>query len=297
MRTLSIVRTAAVCAIGLTAGLATVSRPAQALVLGDDTYTIQRVYKAGDVDHYNMTMSGTFSGIKALGPSDNVPVKMKAVLKETTKSVNADGSAVILSEMESALANISDQGEIDISTFIPAVTQTRDKLGKVLESKAEGGTSQLPPGADPGMLVGMLNSAMHSPKAVKVGDSWDLDLTLHAGARAMPPGKGTAKLVGMETVDGVNTAKVEATVDIGGDAAKPATGQATDTTNGEKRPAGLKVHVVSTGNVDLATGKVLKMTGTFDIEMKRGDASSTKAHMSITSTLGTGAAAAPAAAK
>jgi hypothetical protein len=273
------------------------------MVLADDTYTILRVYKAGDVDRYNMTMSGTFSGIKALGPQDNVPVKMKAVLKETTKTANTDGSAVILSEMDSATANISDQGEIDISTFIPAVTQTRDKLGKVTESKAEGAASPLPPGADPGMLLGMLSGAMHSQKAVKVGDTWNVDIAAGGAKRAMPPGTATAKLIAIETVDGVNTAKIETTVDIGGDkpaapaaatdAAKPAAPAATDNANGEKRPiSGLKVHAVSTGNVDLVTGKVVKMSGTFDMEMQRGNGGNMKVHMTITSALAAGAAAA-----
>jgi hypothetical protein len=210
----------------------------------DDTvYTLERVYAKGEVDRYNVKMEVHSDG-KSLNGATKVLIAL--VLKEQTKEVKPDGSAVLNDIFEEGSADMG--GSItDIVSFLPAITQTRDKQSRILETKSEGGALGTSDMTD--RIAGQL-MYFYPSKPIKVGDTWDIDASdTKAGAVAKTKGKGT--LVAVEALNGAQTAKIKVVTD--------ADGEAEDPTNHNK--VKISVHFDGVGNMDIKTGKMVQMTG------------------------------------
>ncbi len=230
------------------------AQPVRALRLqADDTtaYTFERTYKAGDVDRYRMVIKSTVNS--QLTGNKDVDVLLSILMKETTKELKPDGGAVLQDDLEQAYAKIGDQ-EMDATSLLPGhVVQTRDKQGRIVESKIEGGAS-----ADNGNQMQMFaqqGMTFYPPKPVKVGESWKISTEASNPAQKGLKVVGTATLVGTETLNGVKTLKVKAVTDTTGPAPAPAVAGGT---------GDLKVHFDGVGNIDPASGKLVHMTGTAD---------------------------------
>ncbi len=199
------------------------------------TYTIQRKYKVGDVDRYNIAVD--VSGAQS--------VNLGLLLKNTIKDVKADGGATILGEFEKATATIAG-GDQEITGFLPTLTQTFSAAGKLTDLKTEGGNPAITQTGFLNIVKSVLDVAVYPPTALKPGDTWEY----HADAsQADQKVKGTATFVGLETVDGTPTYKIKTLTDGAATAPNPA--------NGDK--VNIKTHAEGTQNLDVVTGKLVKV--------------------------------------
>jgi hypothetical protein len=209
----------------------------------DQTYTLQRVFKAGDVDRYRITVNQ-----KANGPqSDNkdYQIKMVLVIKETTKTVGDSGEVTAVEEYTKADGTFGGQ-DMDMMQMMPKLTVTKDKAGKI-DVTAEGGQEPLVQKMSD-MAKSMMQSqaAMIPAKPVKVGDTWNVELPgVTPGEDTMT--KFTVKLDGIEVVDGAKTLRLKTI---------------TDTTGGPQSDT--KMHGEGTMYVDAASGKLIKMASKVD---------------------------------
>lgn len=243
---------AATLALGTTLLAARLVRAEQ----NDTIYTLERTYKAGDIDRYKIDFSALLSS-PAIG--DNVNVSMKLLMKETTQEVKSDGNAILFVEFESAFINLGDN-QNDISAFLPTLTQTRSKTGAIVETKTKGATEG--PAAVLGQLIQSITDGergLHPPKPVKIGDTWKIEEKTAKPGESSSMTTGTAQLTGMETVNGVKTMTVKAVTDTvitnipkakGGDVAN------------QDLPKEVRIHSDVTGNLDGATGKIARTVGT-----------------------------------
>lgn len=199
------------------------------------TYTIQRKYKAGDVNRYNI-------GVDVSGAQS---VTLSLLLKNTIKDVKADGGATILGEFEKATAVIAG-GDTEITGFLPTLTQTFSAAGKLTDLKTEGGNPAIAQTGFLNIIKSVLDVAVYPPTAIKPGDTWEYHTDT---AQADQKLKGTATFVGLESVDGMPTYKIKTLTDGTATAPNPATG---DKVN-------IKTHAEGTQNLDAATGKVVKV--------------------------------------
>ena len=197
------------------------------------TYTLsQRLFKAGDVSRYKLTMRGQDSSVNLQ-------------YKETTKEAGVGGTFTLLDQFESATANVGGT-EQDFSAFLPTITITRDKAGK-LTSKAEGGAEQAS-----AQISAMLQSFAtmqnaYLPKTpVKVGDTWKVTSSTPGPTGGAVTSKGDATLIGTEVIFGVKSVKIKIVGDV-------------DTKEGD-----IKAHSEALLNLVPETGKLLKMTTKVD---------------------------------
>ncbi len=198
-------------------------------------YTIQRKYKAGDVDRYNIAVD--VSGAQS--------VTLGLLLKNTIKDVKADGGATILGEFEKATATLGG-GDQEITGLLPTLTQTFSATGKLTDLKTEGGNPAITQTGFLNIVKSVLDVAVYPPTPIKPGDTWEY----HADAsQADQKVKGTATFVGLETVDGTPTYKIKTLTDGAATAPNPA--------NGDK--VNIKTHAEGTQNLDVVTGKLVKV--------------------------------------
>jgi len=209
----------------------------------DATYSIKRVYKAGQTDRYrislkmNMDLPGT--------PLDIVETMF---MKETTREAKDDGSATVAFDFESVAVTANGM-DMDMTAMMPKIITTLDKNGKT-DVKLEGGSQEVT--AQMGDQVKQFTNAaaaLAPKKPVKVGDSWDLD-----AANFGAPGqnvKGKATLVSVDTVKGVKIGRIKSVINITG---------AMD----------LAMHSESITLVDFTTGKALSLTSKSDGDIAGG---------------------------
>jgi len=209
----------------------------------DATYSIKRVYKAGQTDRYrislkmNMDLPGT--------PLDIVETMF---MKETTREAKDDGSATVAFDFESVAVTANGM-DMDMTAMMPKIITTLDKNGKT-DVKLEGGSQEVT--AQMGDQVKQFTNAAAAlvpKKPVKVGDSWDLD-----AANFGAPGqnvKGKATLVSVDTVKGVKIGRIKSVINITG---------AMD----------LAMHSESITLVDFTTGKALSLTSKSDGDIAGG---------------------------
>jgi len=202
--------------------------------IDDTAYTIQRTYRAGDVNRYRIHMVSTTSDPQ-MGGKDHV-VKNDMIVRETVKSVDPDGTVTILDEFECAGSSI-DNMDVDLTESMPKVTQTRNSQGD-LQVKVQGGDTRF---TDP-VLQMMLQIARGQDviptKPVKVGTSWRF--TADAGTKDKTT--GTVLLESVEGINGVKALKLK---------------RVADTSGGE---AAAGIHEEITTLLDALTGKTLKLT-------------------------------------
>src|SRR5579862_7235458 len=70
--------------------------PAADVAKADQTYSVQRTYKAGDVDKYRLKVNTKMSGTQTGGA--DLDIRLNMLMKETTKSVAADGLITVVYE-------------------------------------------------------------------------------------------------------------------------------------------------------------------------------------------------------
>ncbi len=219
----------------------------------DTTYTVKRVYKAGESDRYKFSTKVNMNNPAAGGL---VEILTAMVVKETTKEAKDDGSVVSVSEFETAGVNFNGM-DIDITTMMPKVTTSRDKNGK-LDVKSEGGNEQVT--SQMGELTKQINSMsalLFPTKPVKAGDSWDLD-SLTATKVPGTKVKGKVTFISADTVKGVKILKFKTVSDTTGDK---------DT----------KMHSEAVTLINFETGKPVSMTSKTD-----GDAAGGKISVEMT---------------
>jgi hypothetical protein len=223
--------------------IAVVSAPTygqQTAAKSDQTYSIQRVFKAGDVDLYKMKITQKAS----LGGQD-VDIKMNLEMKETTKSVGDSGQVTVTEEYTKANANIGGQ-DMDLAQMMPKITLKKDKAGQV-EVSTEGGQEPAV-----GQISSMAKKMMQSQaaqlptKPVKIGDTWTNDVT-GLSEEADAKTKMTMTLEGIETINGIKTLKLKSV---------------SDTTGGTQ--SSTKMHAESTMYLDAISGKPVKLTSKAD---------------------------------
>lgn len=235
----------------------------------DQTYTLQRIYKQGDIDKYRLTVSTKMSGAQTGGPDFDIHMTM--VLKETTVSVASDGLVTITDEYPKADGEFNGT-PLDMTQMMPKVTLKRDKKGNV-EVTTDGPNEQINT-----QISGMAKQLMQSSSAtlptkpVKIGDSWTVDSSavstaVDAGAKSTT----TVKLASIEMVNGTKTLKLDIVTD----------------SEGGKDP-NAKMHVEGSVYIDAKSGKPIKMTSkgsgvaagnkiSVDMKMEQGGVEETKA--------------------
>jgi predicted RNA-binding protein with TRAM domain len=220
----------------------TVQAPAEAAsrsAAPEDTVTVnKRVFKVGEVSRYKLDVKATIDGKEAA----TVSLKFKV----TTKSAKPNGEFTIVNQIESA-TSVSDGKEQDISAFMPTVTVSRDKSGK-LSNKSEGGNPQAAEQiASLLQALATINEAYIPKDPVKVGDKWKILInTPGPGGSGATKAEGEATFADTETVLGTKSVKLKVVTDI-------------VTENSED-----KTHSVSTMNIDPVSGKLLKVSAKAD---------------------------------
>ena len=205
------------------------------------TYLLKRIFKKGEINRYKYSINMT---MMPPGSTEEMQIAIKMTMKETVKSVEADGAYSVTTQFESMVMNLLGM-ESDRTSSLPITTKTRDKDGKIT-TKSEGGDPQAAQQfASMGSYSELAEKAIPG-KAVKIGEEWETHSKVPS-----PDGSGevevvsTSKLVGKEILDGVKALKISTKVKTSGVA---------DTTT------------ETVIFIEEATGKPLKMTMDGDIE-------------------------------
>lgn len=220
------------------------STPDQVAKHDDKEYTIARTFKAKDVNHYKMSVTTSIDNPQF----GNIDVVATMVYKETTKEVKDNGSAVLTSEFDSASVNVAGMDR-DIASSLPTITTTVDKQGHVLDTKMEGGDPSVTQQMSMGALGNMGQQSFFPGKPIKVGDIWKIDSP--AKDKKSAKVTGTATLIGTDTINGILTLKIKTVTDSEISMENP-------TKAGEM--LNVKAHAEGVTNIDVATGKMVKMT-------------------------------------
>lgn len=208
------------------------------------TYTLERKFEKDRVDRYRITAKVTING--PLTDGAETSIKFQVLMKQTVKEVQDDGVALVASEAEKATVEFGDQ-ETDALAFFPKITQKVDRRLRLLESKAEG---NMPPGGlGNNDLLSVFTRAQASffPSGpVKVGDTWKIE-ERSDNPKMSISGKG--KVVKAEKIGDMDTLQLKVTADMTGE-----------------EGGGAKSRIDGTANVDIATGRVVRMKGTINVE-------------------------------
>lgn len=228
---------------------ALVKNPASAFAQDAKTYTLVRTYKAKDVSKYKYNITTNVNSPQLGGAVDLV---LNMALRETVKDVKENGSTVLLTEFDSASVKIGPGAQdMDISSFLPTITTTVDKSGKVVDVVMDGGNPMFTSGPGSGMFKSLQQQNFFPTKPIKVGETWkiELDSKDKAGVKTT----GTATFLSVESLSGIQTAKVKMVTD------SETTTENPDTPN---KLVTVKSHSEGVANYDIATGRVVKMTST-----------------------------------
>ncbi len=205
----------------------------------DKTYTIQRQFKAGDVDYYKMKMTQKING--AISGGQDLEIKLNLVMKETTKAVGDNGQVTVVDEYTKAAASIGGQDQ-DLLPMMPKLTIKKDQAGQI-DVTAEGEQDLVVQQISTLAKTMMQSQAAVIPKnAVKVGDSWTAVIP-GPTADANTATKIRIKLDGVEMLGSVSTLRLKTSTDTSG-------GPQSDT----------QMHGEATMYLDVASGKLVKMT-------------------------------------
>jgi hypothetical protein len=232
----------------LLAGAAIASAP-PSLANSDDAVSIQRTYHKGDVDRYRVLFH-TASSTDVSG-ADRA-VDFSGMLKETTSETRDDGSATIVYDFERAIVKLGDNA-LDAMQFLTQITATHDKFGAVITSKpAVESHSALAPTLDFSQLLANAERGFFPGRPVRIGETWPVE-----GKESIKEGnvtvKGQATLVAIENIGDTKTYRIKSVTDTALDLGK----QQVQAETG-------KGHFDIVGNVDVATGKLIKMAGSVD---------------------------------
>ncbi len=197
---------------------------------------VRRVYRVGEMDHYQFDVVSTMNDPQA-GGNDRI-VKYTLLVRETVKAVAADGAATLVDEVEKAGLSF-DNKDLDVTAMMPTVTQLRNAQGG-FQIKTEGGDAQLSNLILP-MLAQVVRAQSNSvpTKPLKVGGVWNFV----SGAVEDTKTTGSISLLSQESLSGVKALKLKYLADLSGSGAGAA-----------------RSHDEATVWADARTGKTLKMT-------------------------------------
>jgi len=200
----------------------------------DDPVNLKRVYKTGESDKYQTTIT-----IDAKDPNSGnmLKVVISASTTDETKEIKFDGSVLLSMKIDSASFSINGMSQpvpINGASFLT----TLDKDGKVVKQElGEGPAAQL------GQLLTLTRLSLMPDRPLKPGEEFKFETENKA--------KVAVTLVGKEPKNdevAVETLKVKTTID------SPATA-----------PQSLqKVKVDATSLLEPGTGKVLRTVGSLD---------------------------------
>lgn len=240
----------AACGVAAMLGGTSPARAGRQEAKDDTAYAIKRVYKVGDADRYKIALKMNMD----VGATP-VELTETMVMRETTKEATDDGAHTVVVDFLSASVTANGM-DMDVAAMMPKITMATSKDGKT-DVKADGGNEQMM--AQMGdQLKQFTNSAtvFMPKKAVKVGESWEVDVADFAPQ--VKNIKGKATLVSIETIKGLKVGKIRSVMDMSGD-------------------MGMAMHTQGTTYFVLATGKALSFTAQSD-----GDVAGGKMHMDMT---------------
>jgi len=225
----------ALCGVGVVGGTPSV-QAAQRPTVDGTAYDFQRHYKLGEVDRYKGEFVVTTNGPDTGGKDQSV--KYTIVSRETTSSVDPDGTVVVIIEYEQAIVSAGGKSE-DYTAKMPRIIHAIDSQGR--------GRITLEGGNDPlaRVMVGIMATADEvagsgtPKKPKKVGETWNLT--------SPDPNKklsGTAGLDSVVDINGTKTLKVN---------------YRTDASQGA-----ISAHTGATVWVDVLTGKTIKVASRSD---------------------------------
>jgi len=172
--------------------------------LAEDAVTLALAYKKGDVIRHKVTINTSIMGMD---------VTVTSTSKTTVQEVKDNGEVVSVEEAEETRISIGGM-EID-QPGQPPVTTTRDKYGKLVDYKREE-TPQAFLAPEIERMSAMISGALLPDKAVKAGDTWQVELENPAVKGKKVVVKGT--FIGMEKVDDAELWKIKQTAEADTDA-------------------------------------------------------------------------------
>jgi hypothetical protein len=100
----------------------------------DNTYSLKRIYHAGDKDRYhvNIVVQGTYQPEGLLAKPMKVQEELDAVVEEDTKEVRPDGTIILESRIISGVTK-SDQGTVKLDTIGKPVVTGWGADGKIIQ--------------------------------------------------------------------------------------------------------------------------------------------------------------------
>jgi hypothetical protein len=159
----------------------------------DDTYSLKRIYKAGDVDRYQVSIKveGTYTPEDVPGAkSRKVMQEITGILLQKTREVRNDGSIILDTQIESGSTK-SDEGQQSLDTIGKSVVTGWDKDGNpyrpIGDSQAIADILQLE--TLPGLNIKL-------PHPMKIGDEAPFELA--CGFTNDQKITGTIQLVSLE---------------------------------------------------------------------------------------------------
>ncbi len=180
-------------------------QPAVAFRRVDDakTYILERVFTKGASDRYNATFKA-----KSTNPQFS-DLSVDLISRETTKEIK-DGVATIAAAFDQAEILVGGLKH-DIAQAFSTSKYKADKLGRIWDIKSEGGAPELKDAQTSiERPIAIVRSSFYPPKAVKVGDSWDVSVpdldkkTKDDQETILAKGKstvlGTEKLAGFDAI-------------------------------------------------------------------------------------------------
>jgi|GEM_PF-3235722 len=163
-----------------------------AFALAQDTFTLKRVAKEGEVLKYTLSADADFGGQK---------INISGIITDTITKVEADGGYSVESVQSDTKIKFGDQ-EMPMDQESKQVTKF-SPTGLVLELKGE----QTDPGS---YRMANMNVLLTPPSNVKVGDKWSWEAKAD-GKTGSLASKTDYEVLGVEKVSGVDTVKISMT--------------------------------------------------------------------------------------
>jgi len=197
----------------------------------EDTYTIKRAFKAGEVDRYKTTMDIEGGG--------GMKLQIAFATTEKTVEIKSDGTMVRSITVDSADLVMGGQ-TMQMPGFKPAtVSSTFDKDGKPVKEEGQGGQFI--------QMISMTRPTVEADKPLRVGEEWKTTLpTNKDGSKKLDV---VVKLLGLE-------AKSD-TIPVDAYKIKTVADGAVESPQGDQ-----KVKMESVSFVTRDTGKVIRNEGT-----------------------------------
>lgn len=138
----------------------------------DDTYTLSRVYHAGDKNRYHVdiVVEGTYQPEGLLAKPMKVRQEIDAVIEQDTKEVRPDGTIILESRIISGVEK-SDQGTVKLDTINKPVVTGWGSDGKIIQPTGDPDAA-----AQIVQLETLPGIGLKLPHPMKVGDQAPFEL-------------------------------------------------------------------------------------------------------------------------